>query len=415
MKGVLQKIENISLFLWLLLIPTQLGKFFWPEWSTVRGIRSDYLAPVLYLLDIVWMVWMGSRVLKSKSLKVQSLKRIFTFENLVVVIFVGLNILVAGNKWVAVYKWLRIGQWVITFNKLKTQKSKLKTMMKWIIPCWIVTETLLGVGQMVKSGSLEGVWYWLGERRFSLTTIGIAQISWLGNGLVRAYGTFSHPNSLAGFLLVAWMLWQSWQKKRGVTYWVVTWCSVLGIVIAGSRMVWLLLGIMMISLNWNRIIGKGKVELKNLVGYVAIISGVFLLLLAAVGVNYRISDFVGGWDTNSLTKRVMLGMMSVEMWRDNLMLGVGAGNFIADLPVYQEASSFYWLQPVHNIFLLVGAELGVLGIMLVTYKISDIRSQIMRRKNWLILGIIIITGMVDHYWLTLPQNYWLLVVVFAVL
>lgn len=381
----------------------------------VRGIRSDYLAPVVYLLDIVWVVWMGSRVLKSKGLKVQSLKKIFTFENLVVVIFIGLNILVAGNKWVAIYKWLRILQWVISLKVLKSESLKVKRCLGWIIPFWIVMETLLGVGQMVKGGSLEGVWYWLGERRFSLTTIGIAQISWLGNGLVRAYGTFSHPNSLAGFLLVAWMLWQSWQKKRGVMYWVITWCSVLGIVIAGSRMVWALLVMQLIITNYELRIKKKRLGVKNLVGYLVIITGVLMLILGVVGVNYRISDFVGGWDTGSLTKRVLLGMMSVEMWRDNLMLGVGAGNFIADLPVYQEASSFYWLQPVHNIFLLVGAELGILGIMLVIYKISDIRFQIMRRRNWLILGIIIVTGMVDHYWLTLPQNYWLLVVVLGIL
>ncbi len=408
------KLENVSLFLWLLLIPTQLGKFFWPEWSMVRGIRSDYLAPVVYLLDIVWIIWMGSGLINFK-LKHQNLKKVVSFENLLIIVFIGLNILVAGNKWVAAYKWLRIGQWVITLNKLKNQKSKVKTMLVWIIPFWITMETLLGVGQMVKGGSLEGVWYWLGERRFSLTTIGIAQISWLGNGLVRAYGTFSHPNSLAGFLLVAWMLWQSWQKKRGVMYWVIAWCSVLGIVIAGSRMVWALLVMQLIITNYELRIKKKRLGVKNLVGYLVIITGVLMLILGVVGVNYRISDFVGGWDTGSLTKRVMLGMMSVEMWRDNLMLGVGAGNFIADLPVYQEASSFYWLQPVHNIFLLVGAELGILGIMLVIYKILDIRFQIMRRRNWLILGIIIVTGMVDHYWLTLPQNYWLLVVVFAVL
>ena len=41
-------------FWWLiLLLPSQLGKHFWFDFSQVLGLRIDYLAPTLYLTDVL--------------------------------------------------------------------------------------------------------------------------------------------------------------------------------------------------------------------------------------------------------------------------------------------------------------------------------------------------------------------------
>jgi hypothetical protein len=98
----------VWLFLFLLLIPTQLGRHFWPEWSYVLGIRVDYLSPTLYLLDLIWLVLFGNEILK--NYKKISIKKYLKFEYLVILGFVGVNILIAVNPWVAVYKWLRLFQ-----------------------------------------------------------------------------------------------------------------------------------------------------------------------------------------------------------------------------------------------------------------------------------------------------------------
>ena len=44
--------------------------------------------------------------------------------------------------------------------------------------------------------------YFIGERTFTGQTPGIATVALNGNLLLRPYGTFPHPNVLAGFLLV---------------------------------------------------------------------------------------------------------------------------------------------------------------------------------------------------------------------
>ena len=374
------------------------------------GVRSDYLGPILYLNDLVWGVWIASRIfnLQTSNFKIN---KFFSFENFLVGVFVVLNILVAGNRWVAIYRWLRIGQWLINYKIFKLQSLKIKKYLVWIIPCWIGVESLLGLSQIVKGGSLQGMWYWLGERRFTITTIGVAQMAVFNEGLIRAYGTFSHPNSMAGFLLVGLLLWKRFSKNKNVVYWIVSWLAVVGIIISGSRTVWGLLIAQFLMSNFQFLI-KDK---KKMWGYGLVGVGVFILILGIVGMNYRTSDFVGGWDTDSLAKRVSLNVVAFKMWRDNFMLGVGAGNFVAKLPEYQHDSQFYWLQPVHNIFLLAGTEWGMLGIIVLIFKLQTSVFKKITKKNWLILGVIVVTGMVDHYWLTLPQNFALLSVVLGII
>lgn len=37
----------------IILLPVQLGRHFWPEWSYVLGLKIDYLSPIIYLTDIL--------------------------------------------------------------------------------------------------------------------------------------------------------------------------------------------------------------------------------------------------------------------------------------------------------------------------------------------------------------------------
>jgi hypothetical protein len=395
------------------------------------GVRVDYLSPTLYLIDVVWAGWMATKIFNLKFEIFKQKEKFINFQNVLVGLLVVLNVLVAGNKWVAIYRWLRIGQLVISYKVIKLESYKVKKYLNLIIPCWIVIEVLLGMAQITKGGSLQGIWYWLGERRFSYTGIGVAQISWLGSGLVRAYGTFSHPNSMAGFILISLLIWVKTHPlpppltRRGkiisnIFYWIVVWMGVVGMVIAGSRVVWILAALLPIINNYPpRGLPNGRkliiTNYKKALGYGLLIVGVVMVVLGMVGTNYRLSDFVGGWDTDSAVKRISLSWSAIRMWKDNFVLGVGLGNFTSELPAYQQDSPFYWFQPVHNIFLLWATETGIVGVMLLIKFLVQSAQCLVNKKKWLILGAIVVTGMLDHYWLTLPQNSWLVTMVLAML
>ncbi|MBI2465256.1 O-antigen ligase family protein [Candidatus Shapirobacteria bacterium] len=413
MKAFWEKIDEMLLILLLLLVPTQLGKHFWPEWSMVMGVRVDYLSPTLYLIDLVWLAWVMVKgmFLISKKRKIE-FKTVVNFQNIIATLLVVLNIAIAGNRWVAVYRWLRVFQWVVTFGLIRGDKLLVVKQLLWIVPVWVLAETILGVSQVVKGGSIEGWWYWFGERRFGYSGIGVAQISWLGQGVVRAYGTFSHPNSMAGFFLLVLAWWNGQKKVEKITWWWVFWMLIVGIIVCGSRVVWLMAGAMVV---WRFWIASGMKFGKKILGYGAILLGLVLIVMGVVGMNYRLSDFVGGWDSDSSMKRMTLNWSAMKMWKDNFILGVGLGNFTSRLPYFVQGLSFYWWQPVHNIFLLLASETGILGVMGMVWVVASWwRNRLW--KEWKILLIcLIFTGMLDHYWVTLPQNNWLLAVILAVL
>ncbi|MFA6007289.1 MAG: O-antigen ligase family protein [Candidatus Shapirobacteria bacterium] len=438
--------ERFFTIFWLLLIPTQLGRHFWLPESSVFGARIDYLSIILYLTDIVWFLWIINKLRIKPPASgtradtwVRPYKKIFTFQNLILLLFVAVNVVMAEAKWVAMYRWLRLFQWIITIYLVRVDKNKIKNYLMKIIPIWIIGESFLGLLQVMNGGSLNGIWWWLGERSFVYGGIGIAQMNWLGDNWIRAYGTFSHPNSLAGFLLLGWWFWRKLRitnyelrikdKKqifKKVFYWIVNWSAVLGILVAGSRTVWLLTAILLIIdqlriTNYELRIKNQKIR-RQLIGKLLMGAGVICLFLGIISVNYRMSDFIGGWDVNSFQKREMLMGAAVKMIKSSPLFGVGAGNFVKELPKFQ-SGSWYWLQPVHNIFLLLWSEIGLLGIILLitNYELRITNEKkidfmnLIWKKYWWIWVIVGVTGLVDHYWVTLPQNSWLLAVILGVI
>lgn len=395
------------LFLFLLLIPTQLGRHFWPEWSYVLGIRVDYLSPTLYLLDLIWI---GILVKSLSSYKAYQVKKILNFKNLLILGFVAINVLVAVNPWVAVYKWLRVGQILITFFYFRKNKELIKDNLVKVIPGWIVFESLLAVAQIAKNGSLNGIFYWFGERSFTFNTIGIAQISLLGRGLIRAYGTFSHPNSLAGFLLVVLLLWYFFREKiNKYWWWVVFWLGFLGIMVSGSRTAWVL--------TFGLVLGLAFVKIKNklnLIGLFLLFLAVLVFVLRLVNMEYPISNFLGGWDSDGIGKRMQLNLAGLKMIKESPWFGTGLGNFLVRLPEFQKNNGIYWLQPVHNILILAWSQVGILGLGLLFLFFN--KNIVWKKLNFIIKIILLVvagSGMIDHYWLTLPQNVWLLVLVMS--
>jgi len=392
-----------SKFAFLLFIPSQLGRHFWLRESYVSGIRVDYLSPAFYFLDLIWILLFLGAVFDRKIKIDWSKRRWFLVLGIVMI-----NVFLAERGWIAVYKWLRWGQWFLMIEIIRKEKKTVWRLLEWCIPLWILIQVGLGWGQILKNSSVGGVWWWLGERSFNLIGSGIARVSVSGVEFLRAYGSFSHPNSLAGFLLVSLFLWWNFKKKRSsggrkIWWWVVWWMGIMGLTITASRVVWLVGGGVLVwevikkkVTGWRGIIGLGMIGM----GLGMTVTGVF--------------SSVGGWDLLSIEKRMALFRVGTQMFRDSPLFGVGLGNMVGILPEYwvNEPVIRGWLQPVHNIYLLFLAEAGVFGFLglawLVREKIIKRRKRTIKRMVLVSLLVIFLTGVADHYWITLPQNWWLM-------
>ena len=100
------------------------------------------------------------------------------------------------------------------------------------------------------------------------------------------------------------------------------------------------------------------------------------------------------------------------MWTKHPLIGVGLGNYLTELPNYLVSRQIYFLQPVHNIYLLILSETGVIGFSFFLFVLWNTLKNRFRIIHYS-LFIILFLGLVDHYPLTLQQGQLLFTLLLA--
>lgn len=442
------KIENYIFYLLILFLPTQLGKHFWPDFSFVAGLRIDYLSPTVYFTDVLvgalFILWFsrtfkerlsGKSKIKSHTFdklstgkskiqfKIQNYKFfwiwLFCICYLLSIIVFSEEILKGLYFALKILEMAFVGYYSAKFAGIK---SNLKNIIA-ILSIGVLLESVLAIAQFVKQGSIGGVFYFLGERSFTGATPGIANASLNGELVLRPYGTLPHPNVLAGYLLVSMSLifflagFQKQEKTLGIKHkfqsvvsrqWpvAVLLLGSISLLLTMSRVV-IMLWILILSFFFFK-----KINLK--VFFIGAIATITLLLLSPVGTRFTqvvLTD-------EAIVQRLNLINASVEMISSSPLFGVGFGNFIPTLAqISGPLTVSTYLQPVHNIFLLVAAETGLIGLGFFVWFLEKtyirIKKQELRIKelSMIVFGVVLVTGLFDHYWLTLQQGQMLLAVV----
>lgn len=113
----------------------------------------------------------------------------------------------------------------------------------------------------------------------------------------------------------------------------------------------------------------------------------------------------------SFTERTELLSASWKMIQQHPLFGVGLDNFIPALAPFQKPLPLgLYLQPVHNIFVLIAAEIGIVGFCLFIWLLLTTIIRVAKQKRevewtfFVLLGVVFVTGLFDHYWLTLQQG-----------
>ncbi len=399
---------------WLLvfLLPIQLGRHFWPQSSLLLGLRIDYLSPTIFLTDIliilILFLWFLEKLKSFKkpyviNLNPQILPRLFLF--LAVFVFLILTSFLARNQFAAFFKLLKI----LEFGLLALYIFKNKISLKDIylpLSLAVLYSSLMAIFQFIKQGSLNGFFWFLGERTFDISTPGIAKAIINGELILRPYATFPHPNALAGFLLVSLILIIPFSKR--FLRWSVLSLGLLTIVFTFSRSAWLVLLLLLFVLITFIKNKKPKIAL-------FVLNSLFIIALFILG--YKLST------NEALWQRLQLMQSAVLMGKLFPFSGVGLNNFIVYLPEFWPLVGFtYYFQPVHNIYLLFLAELGFLGFILLFWfsllvfkKVLKIPFLKERRVLFLAFFSILFLGFFDHYWFTLQQNQLLFVLLLGLI
>lgn len=219
--------------------------------------------------------------------------------------------------------------------------------------------TLLGMsGRAVEEGGVSVVQF--GEER------------WL-----RAYGTLAHPNVFGGYLaalIVSMLVMLQGRIGKYTRVWYIGMlvCSGVLLILTMSRSAWLatILGVGTLVYVEMKKQKHGIPKTKHLKlgewrnGIVAL--GVGMLFATSIAwplVSVRVTggsyhEFV------SVSERAALQIQAMDVFATSPVVGVGAGNMTAAL-IEADSSKFgYAYQPVHNVFLLLLVEYGIVGMLL---------------------------------------------------
>jgi O-antigen ligase len=253
--------------------------------------------------------------------------------------------------------------------------------------------------------------YLLGERSFNISTPGIALTQILGRSFMRAYSTFSHPNSFAGYLgLGLLVLFPAYSKKELIRkIWgiliifiafILTFSlsAVIGVIVCGVLFL---------------LINKKFFNTKKIIFFPA----AFLLISLALPFASNIALKTRPNLPENISQRFDLSSAAGSMISAKFLLGEGLNTFVINEPKINYLGTYLWtLQPVHNIFLLIFSETGIVGLSFFYFLLIKLTKKSLLFSDtafYLSLVFILTSGLFDHYWFTLQQNMFLAVFVLA--
>jgi O-antigen ligase len=360
----------------------------------VDGVIVNYLVPTVFLLDLGVILLLFSIIIQ-KGIKLKSKGLSFLKIFIIFGIFLLLQSILK-NSFISLLNSLRLLLYLFTFYNLGISIKKLLTnrMLVYLLIVsllLVISQGLIALLQF-SGGTSLGLTF-LGESKVVSGMRGSSFLNLNGSLYLRGYGTFPHPNVFGGWLifniLLGWYLFNNMKKKRDYSI-ILMGLSSLVLVFTFSRisfLVTLIIGVVFII----------KV----------FISSKSLKLFSFTGLLFeRVLNLFTGGDT-SWGDRVGLMKSSFHVIKENLFTGVGLGKFVANMKdtVPRSENGILILQPVHNIFLLIISEIGVVGFPL----FCSLVYFFIKRRKWslrFVMGLVslFIVGMFDHYLISLPQG-----------
>lgn len=392
--------EEVLLFLVFFLSPSQLAKHFWFPQSFIFGVRVDYLSFSVSLVDILiyflFFIFIF-RILILKNRKQIGLKKDFLF---LVFLFFLVNLFTSVFPQNTFFYFLKVLPLFLLLFYLSNYGNNPYSLFFFACSISLVFFGWLGVFQVIFGRTLGGMFWFLGERSFDVNTPGIALFSLLGKDYLRAYSTFPHPNVLSGFFVVIIFLllsivYQIKQRRKIVFLTIIL--SFLPFFLAFSLNSFVSLVVVLFVLLLHRRFGRWTILFMLHLIFLASIFSLFLPLKPNIKLE---SNFL---------ERIQLLSLTRDVFLQSPVFGVGMNNFIPST-IYSNISSEsrnYLLQPVHNIYALILSESGLFGFVLFYLLFLNlINFSLAKRKTWLLAALvfIMITGLFDHYWITLDQG-----------
>lgn len=347
------KTERVLLFVLTLIIPFSIGTglpaiftdlYHIGPWKSLDVQAIDILIVILLLYRLARFAVYQTNIRFYPSTSIPALA--WLLANALSIINskqIDISVLQVGNMFKL---WLL---YIIVANSIENE-----TDVKWVMRALI-----LGV---LFQGAL-GIYQWVAGSPLGISFLGEPTQLYYG----RSMGTIGNPNGY-GLYLAATMpigialLFTDISRLYKALASLALFAAILGLVFSLSRGGWLgflvaLIVVLVFAIRRNRQNLK-----RALVGV-----GILLLFLLSLNINFQdliIVRLTSQQGQESAFDRITLAQGAIAMIQDEPILGVGANNYSLLMPEYDpyDFAFQHRIVIVHNIYLLVASETGLIGL-----------------------------------------------------
>ncbi len=383
--------KKLLVYFAIFYLPFQTSKYFFLPQSYILGVRKDFLAPALYFkyILIVTVIVLCWKILEQVFVKHK--KRLVFLTA-----FFLLNLVFSQNKPITLYKIFQLFLVLSLATLLWKLKKRGVVKGKGVLTALLagaILEFFLVFYQVVKGSSLQGLFYFLGERAIDVSSPGVAKTVFFEKLLLRGYGTFSHPNSLAGFYLFLYFLsFKKFFKKSNFAL-VVLFRAICSFIIFLSFSK---------AAIFAFIIGNVLVVFKKRECFICKLSQSAAFILS--GTVFLSASF----RKESLLERAEQLFQAKQIFLKHPLFGTGLGAYLTALSKIYSYLPPFSIKNLHNALLLVLIESGIIVLPTLFFVLKNVSVRKFLKENWLVVFVVVFTSLFDHYWWSLPQNLFVL-------
>ncbi len=427
--NVLNKIEQFIFYFLIFAIPFQTRKLLWQQ----NWYFNEYQAIFIYGTDILMLVLFAFWLFRRPKLRVDR----YDYLLLAFVVVSAFSIKNSSSHILSVWNVLKLIEFVLFYFYIKSYavyKFGFSRSLFALIAGGVF-QSVVAILQFWKQSSL-GLRYF-GESPLGPDLSGIASFyDFYGRKVIRAYGTTPHPNILAAYLFLAIFAFYFTYLYYHIYHRKEVYHPKLNIFLLASYPLMLLalfytfarvmIFAWLAGFTIRACVVLGKKKFRDIFAHginrvkltkILVISTVVVVLFGAIYWPQAISRGRVSSGEEAVQLRLFYNRESLKALN---WFGVGSGNFVNWLMVKDPNLARYFYQPVHNIYILIYSENGILGValfilflvFLVKDFINDSKMSKFYHFSFLILFLsILFVGLFDHFLWTLQEGrlmFWLL-------
>lgn len=414
---------KIAFFVFLVSVPFGTRIIFY---QFILGFH-EYEAGFLYLSDVFMVIFLALFLWNNGRFLFSEIK-----DKIPLLIFLGLaliSVFFAVASGLAFYNFIRLillAATALAIGKLIRDGLLNYKLILFFLGVSAAFQSIVGFFQFLRQSSL-GLAF-LGESFLGINIAGVANIVIDGAKVIRAYGTFPHPNVLAAFLLLGlfsfyYLFLKSGDRSKSykkIFLAIGIFIILSGLILTFSRTAWVIALLLSLSgMIYLAFLKERHLAVKEL--FLIFVFSIFILTAVFRPYIFERAKIVSG--DSALSYRVVYNQLGIKLIKDTPW-GIGIGNQV----FYSAKNGFYeffglnkvweW-QPIHNLYLLIASEIGVLGLAAFIIFILKLIFGIVRKElkdplvlvvNYQLLFSLLLFGLFDHFLWTLQPGrlmFWL--------